>query len=105
MMERFVEAVSERFLRYVRINTMSSMESDTHPSTQVQFDLARVLRDEMQAIGVSNVYLDEQYCVVYGTVPSTRADGGGKSIGFVAHLDTVPDYPGDNVKPWVYENY
>ena len=61
MMERFVEAVSERFLRYVRINTMSSMESDTHPST--------------------------------------RADGGGKSIGFVAHMDTVPDYPGDNVKP------
>lgn len=104
-MKRFVEKVSERFLRYVKINTMSSVTSTTRPSTPEQFDLARVLRDEMTEMGVSNVYLDEQYCVVYGTIPSTLPNGGGKSIGFVAHMDTIPDFPGDHVKPWVYENY
>lgn len=102
--EEFYPKVKERFLRYVQIDTTSMANTGLTPSTQCQYDLARELTNELKQIGADNVWLDEEACVVYATVPATT-DKQVSSIGFVAHMDTVPDVPGANVKPWVYENY
>ncbi len=61
-------SVIERFVRYAKVNTQSAMDSTTHPSTSRQFDLARILADELKAIGLVDVRVDE-YCYVYGTLP------------------------------------
>lgn len=101
----FYDGVKERFLRYVKINT-SSMHNGIHtPTTECQFDLARLLEKELREIGVENVYLDECHCVVYARIPSNLPKQAGKSVGFIAHMDTSPDVSGENVKPWIYENY
>ena len=104
-MGMFHDKVRDRLIRYARINTRSEANTGRTPSTDNQYDLARVLRDELIEIGVSNVWLDEKNCVVYGTLPSTMPDGGGRSIGYVAHMDTAPDASGTDVKPWVFEHY
>lgn len=104
-MEMFYDKVKERFLRYTKVNTTSMANGKETPTTQCQFDLARMLERELKEIGVSNVWLDEKNCVVYGTIPSNIPNWEGKAIGFVAHMDTAPDVTGENVKPWVYENY
>ncbi len=101
----FYDKVKERFIRYVQVNTTSEANCPRTPTTQCQFDLARMLEKELTEIGVQNVWLDEAHCIVYGTVPSTMKEGQGKSIGFIAHMDTSPDVPGAHVKPWVCENY
>ncbi len=101
----FYDAVCERLLRYAKIDTQSSSKSPTVPTTVKQFDLARVLRDELVSIGASDVYLDEDKCVVYALLPSTLPDGGGRPVGFITHMDTAPDAPGANVRPWVLESY
>jgi len=88
----------ERFLKYVQINTASSETSDTTPSTACQFDLANLVAEEMREIGVSEVYVDE-HAYVYGVIPASEGLEDAMSIGFIAHLDTIPDFPGENVKP------
>ena len=93
----FYEAVRDRLLRYAKIDTQSDPKSAAIPTTAKQFDLARVLRDELTAIGASDVYLDPDKCVVYAKLPSTLPDGGGRPVGFIAHLDTAPDAPGTHV--------
>ena len=97
--------VAERLMRYARIDSQSAHGFSYSPSTAKQRDMGRELAQEMERIGVSNVWFDEEHCVVYGTVPSTLPDGGGMSVGFVSHLDTTPDVTGTNVKPWLLENY
>ena len=104
-MGMFHDQVRDRLIRYARINTRSEANTGRTPFTDNQYDLARVLKDELEEIGVSNVWLDEKNCVVYGTIPSTMPDGKGRSIGYVAHMDTAPDASGTNVRPWVFENY
>lgn len=104
-MSTFYDAVKERFLRYVKIETTSMPNVPETPTTSCQFDLARVLEDELREIGASDVWMDPQACVVYGSIPSTLPEGGGRSVGFVAHMDTSPDVSGANVRPWIYENY
>ena len=94
----------ERFLKYVQINTASSDTSETTPSTACQFDLANVLAEEMREMGVSEVYVDE-HAYVYGVIPASEGLEDAMSIGFIAHLDTIPDFPGENVKPRLIENY
>ena len=94
----------ERFLKYVQINTASSETSDTTPSTACQFDLANLVAEEMREIGVSEVYVDE-HAYVYGVIPASEGLEDAMSIGFIAHLDTIPDFPGENVKPRLIENY
>ncbi|MBQ5987108.1 MAG: peptidase T [Clostridia bacterium] len=101
----FYEAVRDRLLCYAKIDTQSDPKSAAVPTTAKQFDLARMLRDELTAIGASDVYLDPDKCVVYAKLPSTLPDGGGRPVGFIAHLDTAPDAPGANVRPWVLEDY
>lgn len=99
----FYEQVKERLIRYAKIDTQSQNGTDKTPTTDKQFDLAHMLRDELERIGVSDVWLDEKNCVVYGTIPSNIE--GGMPIGYIAHMDTAPDASGTDVKPWVVENY
>ena len=103
-MRSIYDSVKERFLSYVVIDTASMHNPVTTPSTERQFDLARVLTRELKEIGVSDVWLDEVNCVVYGRIPS-NTERKVKRIGFVAHMDTSPDVESAHVKPWVYENY
>ena len=101
----FYEQVKERLIRYAKVDTQSDRFGTDTPTTKKQFDLAKMLRDELQKIGAGEVYLDEAACVVYAKIPSTMPNGGGRSVGFVTHMDTAPDAPGANVRPWVLENY
>ena len=101
-MTQFYTEVRDRFIKYVKINTESIANSNETPSTMGQFDLARVLYDELIEMGASEAYLDEKCCVVYGTIPKTEE---GRTFGLIAHVDTAPDAPGKDVKPWVLKNY
>lgn len=94
----------ERLMEYCRVNTMSDETVETSPTTKVQFDLANLLLKELEEMGVSNLQLDET-CVLYGEIPATPGQENAPAIGFIAHLDTVPDFPGEEVKPLVHENY
>lgn len=103
-MTEFYEQVRDRFMRYVRVDTQSQAGSDTAPSTMKQKDLGKILRDELISMGVQNVTMSDE-CCVYGTIPSNLPGGIGKSVGFIAHMDTTPDASGTDVKPWILENY
>lgn len=94
----------ERFLDYVKIYTTSDEESGTTPSSACQFDLAGRLAQEMRALGVENVRVDEN-CYVYGEIPATAGYENAAKLGFIAHMDTAPDFEGENVNPQVIENY
>ena len=94
----------ERFMEYAKIHTASNDGAESTPTTACQFDLAHFLADEMKALGVSDVYVDE-HCYVYGRIPATPGYEDKPCVGFIAHLDTIPDFPGENVKPCLVENY
>ena len=96
------EDVLERFLRYVRIDTQSSHEErPVGPSTEKQLDLSRLLRDELEEIGLDDVRLDE-HGYVYGSLPGVE---GAPVIGLIAHVDTSPDVTGTGVNPLVHKGY
>ncbi len=94
----------ERFLNYVKIHTTSDEQSGTHPSTQRQFVLANILRDELESIGCENVRVSDK-CYVYAEIPATNGFESAASIGFIAHMDTSPDFSGEGVNPQIVENY
>ena len=91
-----IMTVQERFLGYVKIDTQSDPETGTHPSTKKQFDLARILADELKALGVADAFVDE-HCYVYGHIPANAENL--PALGFIAHLDTEPVCSGKNVSP------
>ena len=95
--------ILERFLRYVKIDTQSAEGQQGVPSTEKQFDLARLLKAEMESMGLKDVSLDE-HCYVMGTLPA-NTDEKLPRIGFISHMDTSPDACGKDVKPIVWENY
>jgi len=98
----------DRFLKYVKIDTQSAEDIDRVPSTDKQYDLARVLVDELKALNISDVRLDEEHCYVYATVPSNLpADLPHQApvIAFIAHIDTSPSVTGANVNPNVIRGY
>lgn len=99
----FTHNVTERFLRYARIDTQSDPTSSTCPSTEKQKDLGRLLAAELQAMGISDAHLDE-HGYVYGTIPSTT-DKKVPVICFCSHMDTSPDCSGRDVKPQIVRNY
>ena len=95
----------ERLLGYVKVNTASSESgAGTSPSTQRQFDLARLLTDELRALGVADAELTGS-CYVYGHLEATPGCEGAPCLGLIAHMDTAPDFSGENVLPRVIENY
>lgn len=94
----------ERLIRYCKVDTQSDPNNEcVTPSSEKEFDLAKILEKELKELGVENVTLDE-HCYVYGWVPS-NVDEETKTVGFIAHMDTAPDYSGTNVKPRIIENY
>ncbi len=96
-----MEDVLDRFLRYVKIDTQSE-ENGEHPSTGKQFDLARLLAEELRAMGASEVSLDEEYCYVYASIPSSLPAGkSAPTVGFMAHMDTSNAVSGAGVNPRV----
>ncbi len=92
----------ERFLKYARIETTSSEETTTTPSADCQFNLARLLVDELLELGLSDAQVDE-HCYVTATLPTNVADRRTPTIGFIAHLDTSCAASGANVNPRVIE--
>lgn len=97
-------SVTDRFLRYVVIDTQSDAASATQPSTEKQKNLGRLLVDELLAIGISDAHLDE-HGYVYATVPPNTAKHNVPVICFCAHMDTAPDFSGTDVKPQIVRNY
>ena len=94
----------ERLLKYVKYDTKSSGESGTHPSTEGQFSLAELLADELRALGCENVEVTDK-CYVYASLPATAGCECGAKLGFIAHMDTAPDFSGKDVCPVITENY
>ncbi|MEP6613722.1 MAG: tripeptide aminopeptidase PepT, partial [Mucilaginibacter sp.] len=95
--------VTERFLRYVTIDTQSDPASETTPSTPKQKDLGRLLVAELLAMGVADAHMDE-YGYVYATIPA-NVNKPVPVICFCSHMDTAPDCSGTGVKPILHENY
>ena len=94
----------QRLLQYVQVHTTSDPTTGTHPSTQRQFDLARMLADELRTLGVGDADVDE-HCYVYGHLPATPGCEGRPALGLIAHMDTAPDASGEKVQPILHENY
>ncbi|HAE85494.1 MAG TPA: peptidase T [Anaerolineaceae bacterium] len=95
--------VLDRFIRYVQIDTQSTRDAETYPSTAKQLDFLRLLADELKQIGMQEVRMDH-----YGYVTATLPANNGKAspvVGFLAHVDTSPDASGANVHPCVIEHY
>ena len=97
------ENIKTRFLQYVSIDTQSDENSETCPSTEKQLVLLRMLHDELKQMGLSDVSMDENGYVM-ATLPANNGKTG-PAIGFIAHVDTSPDMPGNDVKPRLVENY
>ncbi|AEE20843.1 peptidase T [Dokdonia sp. 4H-3-7-5] len=97
------DALLKRFISYVTTYTESDPNSDTTPSTTCQWDLARQLRDELEAMGMSEVSIDE-HAYVMASLPS-NVDHDVPVIGFISHFDTTSDFTGKDVKPQIWENY
>ncbi len=93
----------DRFISYVTIYTESDPASDTTPSTERQWDLARKLAKELEEMGMSEVSIDDK-AYVMATLPS-NVEHKVPVIGFVSHFDTTPDFTGKDVKPQIIENY
>ena len=96
--------ITERFLRYVQVNTQSDPASTTFPSTACQFDLSRMLVAELHELGITDAELDD-FGYVYATVPATSPKPNVPVICFCSHVDTSPDVTGQGVKPIVHANW
>ncbi len=94
----------ERLLRYVKIHTTSDEDSQSTPSSERQFELAKMLTSELEALGAENVKCDEK-CYVYAELSATAGCENAPALGFIAHMDTSPDFCGKNVNPQIIENY
>ena len=98
------EALVERFMRYVQIDTQSDPESNSFPTTEKQKDLSKILAAELQTMGLLNVELDE-FGYVYATIAGNSEKLNIPSVCFCSHVDTAPDCSGKNVKPILHKNY
>ena len=95
--------IIKRFVGYVTVDTESDPESDTTPSTVKQWDLANALVEELKAIGMQDVSIDDK-AYIMATLPS-NVDHEVPTIGFISHFDTTPDFTGANVNPQIIESY
>ncbi len=98
------DTLLSRFLRYVRIETTSSPDTGTSPSTPGQWNLLRLLEGELRALGAADVTLDE-YGYVLATIPATTSKPKVPVVGFLAHVDTAPDFTAHNVVPIVHRKW
>ena len=98
-----MQRILDRFLKYVQVDTQSDPNNPAFPSTEKQWDLARILVTELENIGMQEVELDKN-CYVMATLPS-NVSKEVPTIGFVAHMDTSPDFSGTHVRPQIHRNY
>lgn len=96
--------IADRFMRYVRIDTQSDPASTTHPTTEKQKDLSRLLLQELLGMGITHATTDE-YGYVYAAIASNSEKKNIPAICFCAHIDTAPDCSGTNVKPILHRYY
>ena len=96
-------ALLDRFCRYVRVDTQAREGSGTYPSSPGQWDLGRLLVEELRGIGVKDVAIND-YCIITGTLPAT-VKHATPAIAWFAHMDTSPECSGKNVKPIIHRNY
>lgn len=94
----------ERLLNYVKVYTTSDDESETVPSTEREFVLGKQLAEELKSLGASEVRIDDK-CYVYGRITATPGMEKAPKLGFIAHMDTAPDFTGENVNPRVISDY
>jgi tripeptide aminopeptidase len=99
-----MESVIDRFLRYIQIDTESARKSDTFPSTLKQLNLAKLLVQELLDLGLSDAAMDG-YGYVTATLPANIDASGLPVVGFLAHMDTSPDFSGEHVKAQFIEGY
>lgn len=95
--------VVDYFLKYVDYDTQSEPDTKFNPSTDKQFELAKYLKNQLEEIGVQDVSVSDR-CYVYGTIPATT-EADCPTVGFLAHMDTSPDYPDDPTHPQIIKNY
>ena len=101
---KYATTCVEKFLEYVKIDTQSSEDSDTFPSTPGQLVLLQRLHDELKALGLQDVTMDK-HGYVFATVPATSGKQDVPVIGFLAHVDTSPEMSGEGVKAIIHRNY
>mgnify|MGYP000703524055 CR=1 FL=1 len=94
----------DRFVTYAKIHTQSDESSETYPSTERQFDLAKLLVDELKAVGLADAAVDDN-CYVTATLPASPGCEKVPAIAFISHMDTYPEVSGENVVPTFHENY
>jgi tripeptide aminopeptidase len=103
MFEQYKFTASERFMRYVQIDTQSDPQSSAQPTTEKQKDLSRLLAEELKAMGLADAHMDE-HGYVYATIPA-NVDHKVPVICFCAHVDTAPDASGTGVRPILHKDY
>lgn len=103
-MSSYNYSVEERFTRYVQIDTTADPNSTSFPSSEKQKNLGKVLFDELNALGLAEVEMD-QWGYVFATIPSNSSNPNLPTICFCSHMDTAPDCSGTNVKPIVHRKY
>src|SRR5678816_4298094 len=103
MIKGYVFTSVQRFIRYVQTDTQSDPQSTTHPTTEKQKDLSKILAAELLEIGLKDAHTDE-YGYVYATIPA-NTNKPVPVICFCSHVDTAPDCSGTNVKPILHNNY
>ncbi|MCR5754111.1 MAG: peptidase T [Acetatifactor sp.] len=95
----------ERFLRYVKVDTQSDENSSSTPSTEKQHELAKMLVNELQEMGASEITYDTEHCYVYASIPASDGCDKAPVLGFISHMDTSPAISGNHVKPRIVEQY
>lgn len=98
------EKLLNRFISYAKIFSTSDPESETTPSTERQWDIADYIFEELKALGLTDVSLDENG-YIYAYLPSNLENDNQPTVGFIAHYDTSPDFNGENVNPQIWKNY
>lgn len=96
--------VTDIFLKYVKTDSQSDESSDRTPSSECQFDMARLVVEDLKKAGAENAECDSK-CYVYASIPATKGMENVKAVGFIAHMDTAPSFSGHNVEPTIIENY
>lgn len=96
--------VEERLLKYVSYWTTSDEECRQIPSSERQFELGKVLEQELRDLGLEKVTLTD-HCYVYGLLPATKGYADKPAVGFISHMDTAPDFSGKDVKPQIISDY
>lgn len=97
--------VLDNFLQYIKIDTQSDEGSTSTPTTEKQYDLAKLLVRQLDQMGAKEIVFDKQHCYVYASVPASAGCEKAPIIGFIAHMDTSPAVTGTNVQPKIIDNY